>query len=121
MQKGEVAKQKELEEKYKEEGGVREKLEDTIAETVAALKEKNKKQWEEMVKSIPSLPPAAQHQTKLNLEKIAKGHQQNYADMRARHAKDFGKMREMQEKNELRQEQIDLLLKQQAQQPQPQP
>jgi len=103
----EVALQTGLEEK---ERGAFKKLEDKIAKEVATLKEKNKEEWD------PSLPLLADQLKKKRKVDTARGHRQNFAKMRAQHEKDFAVMREMQQKNKLRQAQIDLLIrKQQAQ------
>ena len=97
------------------------------AEEIAALKETNKKEWDEIVKKIPNVPKYPQNQEErnlqdiaekheLNLRDIAEKHKKNFAEMRARHAKNFAKMREMRRSNEVRKGQIALLEKRQAQQ-----
>ena len=91
------------------------KLEDIIAKDLAALKKKNKEELDAIVATIPNLPAEAQQQTVTNVENMAKMHKENYAKMRAQHAKNFAKMRELRRFNKVREEQIALLKKRQAQ------
>ena len=91
------------------------KLEDIIAKELAALKKKNKEELDAIVATIPNLPAEAQQKTVTNVENMAKMHKENYAKMRAQHAKNFAKMRELRRFNKVREEQIALLKKRQAQ------